>query len=108
MTGNDLWHCRLGHIPNNLKFIKLLIEDSIGLEKINGMKFREHQKCLSCMIGKLQLNDKPEKIKRAEKPLAKVNLDLISSSVTLIEGYNYCAVTDDCTEHQWMYGLNPI
>ncbi len=52
------------------------------------------------MIGKSQLNDKPESIKQAEKPLANVNFELISSSVTLIEGYNYCAVfTDDCTEH---------
>ncbi len=51
------------------------------------------------MIGKLQLNDKPESIKRAEKPLLKVNLDLISSSVTSIEGYNYCPVfTDDCAD----------
>jgi hypothetical protein len=43
---------------------------------------------------------------RSEKPLAKVNFDLISSSVTSREGYNYCAVfTDDCTEHRWTYGL---
>ncbi len=58
------------------------------------------------MIGKSQLNDKPESIKRTEKPLAKVNFDLISSSVTSIEGYNYCAVfTDDCSEYRWAYGL---
>jgi hypothetical protein len=104
MTGYDLWHRRLGHTPN--KFIKLSIEHSIGLEKLNGKKFSEHQKCPSCMIGKSQLNDKPESIKRAEKPLAKVNFDLISSSVTSIEGYNYCAVfTDDCSEYRWAYGL---
>ncbi len=60
------------------------------------------------MIEKSQLNDKLESIKRAEKPLAKVNLDLISSSVTSIKGYNYCAVfTDDCTEHRWICGLKP-
>jgi hypothetical protein len=53
------------------------------------------------MMGKSQLNDKPESIKRAEKPLAKVNFDLISTSVTSIEGYNYSAMfTDDCNEHQ--------
>ncbi len=35
-----------------------------------------------------------------------MNFDLISSSVTLIEGYNYCAVLiDDCSEYQWAYGL---
>ncbi len=58
------------------------------------------------MIGKSQLNDKPESIKQAEKPLARVNFDLISSSVTSIEGYNYCAVlTDDCSEYRWAYEL---
>jgi hypothetical protein len=35
-----------------------------------------------------------------------VNFDLISSSVTSVEGYNYCAVfTDECTEHRWTYGF---
>ncbi len=43
MTGYDLWHCLLGHTPN--KFIKLLIEHSIGLEKLNGKNFSEQQKC---------------------------------------------------------------
>jgi hypothetical protein len=58
------------------------------------------------MIGKSQLNDKPESIKWAENPLAKLNFDLISSSFTSIEGYNYCAVlTDDCSEYRWAYGL---
>jgi hypothetical protein len=86
------------HTPN--KFIELLSEHSIGLEKLNGKKFSQHQKCPSCMIGKSQLYDKPESIKRAAKPLAKVNFDSISPSVTSIEGYNYCAVlTDDCSEY---------
>jgi hypothetical protein len=94
----------LGHTSN--KFIKLSIGHLFGLEKLNGKKFSEHQKCPSCIIGKSQLNDKPESIKRAEKPLAKVNFKLISSSVTSIEGYNYCAVlTDDCSECRWAYGL---
>ena len=35
-----------------------------------------------------------------------MNFDLVSSSVTSIEGYNYCAVfTDDCSEYRWAYGL---
>ncbi len=104
MTGYDLWHHQLGHTPN--KFIKLSIDYSMGLEKLNGKKFSEHLKYSSCMIGKSQLNDKAESIKRAEKPLAKVNFDLISSSVTSIEGYNYFAVlTDDCSEYRWAYAL---
>jgi hypothetical protein len=67
--------------PN--KFIELLMEHSIGLKKLNGTKFSEHQKCPSCKIGKSQINDKPESIKLAEKPLAKVNFNLISSSCYL-------------------------
>jgi hypothetical protein len=71
MTGYNPWHCRLGHTPNQFKFIsKLSIEHSIGLEKLNGKKLSEHQKCPFCMIGKSQLNDKPESVKRVEKPLA--------------------------------------
>ena len=93
-----IWHRRLGHTPN--KFIKLSIEHSIGLEKLDGKKFSQYQKCPSCMIGKSQLYDKPESIKLAEKPLAKVNFDLNLSSVTLIEGYNYRIVlTDDGSEY---------
>ncbi len=35
-----------------------------------------------------------------------MNFDSISSSVTSLEGYNYCAVlTDDCPEYRWAYGL---
>ena len=76
------------------------------MEKLNGKNFSEHQKSPSCMIGKSQLNDKPESIKRAEKSLAKVNFDLISSSVTSIEGCNYCDVLPDyCSEYQWAHGL---
>ena len=75
-------------LPTSLLNCRLSIQLDLRfeVEKLNGKKFSEHQKCPSCMIGKSQLNDKPESIKRAEKPLAKVNFDLISSSVTSIEG----------------------
>jgi hypothetical protein len=33
MTALDLWHCQLGHTPN--KLIKLKIDHSTGLEKLN-------------------------------------------------------------------------
>ncbi len=58
------------------------------------------------MIGKSQLNDYPASIKRADLPLKKVTIDIFSSSVNSIEGYNYGAVfTDDCSEYRWEYGL---
>jgi hypothetical protein len=38
--------------------------------------------------------------------LAKVNFDVIVSSITSIEGYNYAALfVDDCTGFQWLYGM---
>ena len=37
MTGFDLWHRRLGHTPN--RFIKLSINHTIGLEKLQNKKF---------------------------------------------------------------------
>ena len=40
------------------------------------------------------------------RPLGKVNFDLISSSITSVEGYNYAALfVDDHTGVRWLYGL---
>ncbi len=70
------------------------IDHSIGLERVKGKKFSEHRKCLSCMIGRSQLNNYPESIMipRADLPLKKVTFDLITSKIASIEGYNYGAI----------------
>ncbi len=45
-------------------------------------------------------------LKRADLPSKKVTLDIFSSFVNSIEGYNYAPVlTDDCAEYRWEYGL---
>ena len=39
-------------------------------------------------------------------PLGKVNFDVIVSSITSIEGYNYAALfADDNTGYRWLYGM---
>ena len=58
------------------------------------------------MIGKSTLEDYPDLIEPANQPLARVNMDLYSSSVTSIEGYNYALLfTDSFSEYRWQYGL---
>ncbi len=60
------------------------------------------------MIGKSTLEDLPKLKDRAPEPLNQVNMDSFSSSVTLIEGYNYAVVFVDCNSgyrDRWVYGM---
>jgi hypothetical protein len=45
----------------------------------------------------------------ATRPLAKVNFNVIVSSITSIEGYHYAALfvddCSDCTGFQWLYSM---
>ena len=59
-------------------------------------RFEAHTKCSSCMIGKATLVDLPKLKDRVAEPLGQVQMDLFSSSVTSIEGYNYALVFADC------------
>ncbi len=96
MSGYDLWHQRLGNCTN--RSIRDTIKHSEGLEDLQSSKYEEHVKCPCCMIGKSTLEDLPKLKNRATEPLAqrKVNMDLFSSSVQSIEGYNYAVVLVDC------------
>ena len=39
-------------------------------------------------------------------PIALVHMNVYSSSVTSIEGYNHdLIITDSCSEHRWQYGM---
>ena len=104
LTGYDLWHRRLGHIPH--QNIKDTIHHSIGLEDLAKKRFKPDEKGPSCMIGKSTLENYPGSLEPAMRPLARVNMDLYSSSVTSIEGYNHALVfTDSNSSFRWEYGM---
>jgi hypothetical protein len=104
MSGYELWHRRLGHCTN--RNIRETITHSTGLEDLRSRTFDEHTKCPSCMIGKSTLEDLTKLKDRAKEPLHQVNMDILSSSVQSIEGYNYAVVLVDCnTGYRWLYGM---
>ena len=58
------------------------------------------------MIGKRHLENKPRRNERAANPLGRVIVDIFSSSVVSLEGYNFAVViTDDRTGYLWLYGM---
>ena len=57
-------------------------------------------------MGKSQRNNLPPRKERARKPMNRIYMDLVSSSVVSMEGYKYALViTDCCTGYRWLYGL---
>ncbi len=51
--------------------------------------------------GKSRLNNLPKAKERAKKPMNRINMDLVSSSVFSLEGHDYALViTDCCTGYQ--------
>jgi hypothetical protein len=58
------------------------------------------------MMGKSHLQNNPTRKDRSNSPLERLHMDILSSSVTLLEGYNYALViTDDCSGYRWLFGL---
>ena len=58
------------------------------------------------MIGKITLEDLPKLKDRATEPLHQVDMDIFSSSVQSIEGYNYAVVLIDFNSgYRWIYGM---
>ena len=77
---------------------------SIGLEDLSGKSFKPNEMCPSCMLGKSTLENNPDLLEPAIRPLMRVNMDMYSSSITSIEGYNHTAVfTDSHGEYRWHY-----
>ena len=58
--------------------------------------FGTNLKCTACMLGKARLQPYPKTEIHAKRPLERIYIDIVSSSVTSIEGYD-CAlvITDD-------------
>jgi hypothetical protein len=104
MSGYELWHRRLGHCPNEC--IRKSIAHSIGMDDLKSARFDNHEKCPACMMGKSRQNNLPNEKLRAKKPMNRINMDLVSSSVLSLEGHKYALViTDCCTGYRWLYGL---
>jgi len=76
------------------------------LEGLIGKRYPKDHKCPSCMIGKSTLENYPGSKEPDPRPMALVHMDVYSSSVTSIEGYNHALIiTDSCSEHRWQYGM---
>ncbi len=81
-------------------------EHSIGLKGLVGKRFDQDEKCPSCVLRKSTLENYPELREPATHPLSRVNMDLYTSSVISIEGYNHAVVfTDSHGEYRWQYSL---
>jgi hypothetical protein len=62
--------------------------------------------CTACMVGKAQLQPYPGSKEHAKRPLEGVYMDIMTSSITSIEGYDYALIiTDDASMYRWAYGL---
>ena len=58
------------------------------------------------MIGKAPLEIRLESREHAKRPLERVYMNITSSSIPSIEGYNYALViVDNASMYQWVYGL---
>ena len=105
MPGYPLEHRRLSHCP------MLTIRDTIPHERelrnyqrnpLTKMSTVLHQ----CMIGKAHLEVRPRSREHAKLPLERVYMDIMSSSIPSMEGYNYALViVDDASMNLWVYGL---
>jgi hypothetical protein len=90
---DPLWNRRLMHCP--LQNIRDTIPFSTGMEKLMGCQMDVNERCPVCAIGKSTLQDTPGPITRASRPLGKVNFEVIVSSITSIEGFDYAALFVD-------------
>ncbi len=58
------------------------------------------------MLGKSTLENYPGLMEPAQRPLERVHMDMYSSSVTSIEGYNYVLIfTDSHGEFRWQFEM---
>ena len=86
--------------------IEQTIQHSVGMERLIGERYLKDHKCPSFMIGKSTLENYPGSKEPDPRPMALVHMDIVSSSVSLIEGYNYALIiTDSCSEHRWQYRM---
>ena len=58
------------------------------------------------MVGKAKAQPLPKSKEHARRPLERVYMDIMSSSITSVEGYNVALIiTDDASMFRWVYGF---
>ena len=104
ISGYASWHRRLGHAP--MATIRDTIPHAIGLEALKNTTFNPEEYCPACMLGKSHLEIRPRSREHAIRPLERVYMDIITSSVVSMEGFKYALViVDDASMYRWVYGL---
>ncbi len=99
-----LWHRQLMHCTNQI--IMQTIPYFKEVDKLADYRFDEYEMCRACMMGKSKMQNVQGLAKRAARPLAKVDFDLIVFTIPLIEGYFYGSLfVDYHTGYKWLYGL---
>ncbi|GJY60844.1 putative retrotransposon protein [Tanacetum coccineum] len=94
-----LWHYRLGHI--NKKRIEKFLRDGI----LQPTHDESHEKCKSCISGKMARKPFPHQVERAKDLLGLIYTDVCSPLRTVSrEGASYfITFTDDCSRYGFVY-----
>ncbi|GJX48579.1 zinc finger, CCHC-type containing protein [Tanacetum coccineum] len=94
-----LWHSRLGHI--NKKRVDMLQRDGLLQPTHN----KSHEKCNSCIFGKMALKPFPHQVERAKDLLGLLHIDVCSPFRTVSrEGASYfITFTDDFSRYGFVY-----
>ena len=101
--GFSMWHYRLSHTDPTA--IQKSIPYTKGMESLRDQA-PDKRPCTDCMIGKAQRNPRPKEITKLFAPMEQVHWDLVTSTTTSLEGYNYALViVDRGTRFKWSYGL---
>ncbi|GJV08205.1 retrotransposon protein, putative, ty1-copia subclass [Tanacetum coccineum] len=94
-----LWHCRLGHI--NKKRMDMLQRDGL----LQPTHDESHEKCKSCISGKMARKPFPHQVERAKDLLGLIHTDVCGPFRTVSrEGANYfITFTDDFSRYGFVY-----
>ena len=78
--------------------IKISRMQSTKFKERKSSNFKDDEKYPSCMIGKSTLENYPERLEPASRPLERVNMDSYLSSITSIKEYNHAVEFTDSFE----------
>ena len=75
-----------------MQTIRDMIQHAKGIEELSKESFDQNQQCPACMTGKIHLEIRQRSREHEKHPPELVYMDIMSSSIPLIEGYNYALV----------------